>query len=258
MSFVLGVVAVTLAGLFLWGLVSPRSQWRVLVGWAVSDPYTHEPGGSGYGVRRLLSALGLAGLAVAVAVGASPQISASFSADAAPRTPVEVMWGDPGPHLVPRVVYGVPTLTPEFVAMPVLAYQSLERADDGLPGYLLTLENFRMLGRSDIPGMIGSAPAPGLSPFTSASLVVNVRGPLLCIPRQAIVVETETAVQIGIFYGLPDRPDGAPLDHAGGCPAGDPLTASVLIPIGLSAPLGDRDVQLLDGTPVPGVAVVGD
>ena len=258
MSFVLGVVAVTLAGLFVWGLISPRSQWRVLVGWAVTDPYRNEPGGSGYGVRRVLSGVGLAGLAIAVAVGASPQISSTFSADAPARSPLEVMWGEPGPHLVPRAVSGVPTPPAELVPVPVLAYQSLERASDELPGYLLTIDNFRLLGRSEIPGLIGSRPPEGLSPFSSASLLLHVRGPALCIPRQAVVVETETAVQVGIYYGLPDRADGAPVDHIAGCPAGDPLTTSLLIPIGLGAELGDREVQSLDGTAVPRVAVVGD
>jgi hypothetical protein len=62
-------------------------------------------------------------------------------------------------------------------------------------------------------------------------------------------------VQIGIYYGLPDPADGSVVDHTKGCPPGAPVTASLLIPIALSAPVGDRQVQALDGTPLPGVAI---
>ena len=257
MNWVFGVVAVTLALLFAWGLLAPRSQWRVLGAWAVSDSYAHEPGGSGYGLRRLLSAVGLLAVGLVLALGATPMLTADTRDPAPPRTAVEAMWGHPAPHLVARVVRGAPAADPTLAAGSVLAFQSLEDAEE-LPTYLLNIPTFSLLGARDVPGLIGAEPEKGLSAFGAAQLVVKVRGPILCIPRQAVVVETETTVQIGIYYGLPDSADGAPRDHLAGCPADGPLTASVLIPIVLAAPLGDRDVQLLDGSSLSHVPVVTD
>jgi L-aminopeptidase/D-esterase-like protein len=95
----------------------------------------------------------------------------------------------------------------------------------------------------------------------SASIVVHVRGPVLCIPKSAVVIETETTVQVGVYYGLPDPlpgPDGSvtPVDSVAGCPADAAVTGSVLVPLQLSAPVGDREVQSLDGTPIGRVQVV--
>jgi hypothetical protein len=78
----------------------------------------------------------------------------------------------------------------------------------------------------------------------------------LCIPRAAVVVESDTTVKIGLYYGLPDSADGSPVDNTKGCPINSPVTASLLIPIDLTAPVGDRTVESLDGTELPSVRVV--
>jgi hypothetical protein len=240
-SWVFGAVAVTLGALFLWGLVAPRTQWRALVGWSVSDPNANEPGGAAYLVRRVLSAVGLVGLLV-VGLGAAGPVLALFPSDAPPIPPVRAMWGTPEPQIVNRVFAASAAPSGTLSEMPVIGYQDL---GDELPDYLIDLTPFTLLGNADPPGYLGSNPDPGVLAVGSADLVVNVVGPVLCIPRDVVVIETEDAVQIGVFYGRSD--DAGVSDQVTACPADSSLTGSVLVPIDLSEPLGDREVQTLDG-----------
>lgn len=256
MSWVFGAVAVTLAIVFVWGLIAPRSQWRVLSGWSVSDSFAHEPGGGGYGLRRLISAVGLAGVVVVVIIGATPVIQERLRPPPPPLTALQVMWGSPTPQLVDRVISPSTTIPDGLVEMPVLAYQVLDPSHD-LPTYLIDLTRFTLLGASAIPGLIGGAPDIGISSYASADILVNVRGPLLCVPRRAVAIETETMIQIAIYYGLPDSKAKSQPDNAEQCPPDSPVTGSVLIPLQLSAPIGTRTVQTLDGEPVTRVRVVG-
>lgn len=265
MTWVFGVIAASLGIYFLWGLVAPRSQWRVLSAWSVSNPYANEPGGASYGWRRLLSGLGVLGLGVVAVLGATPGLLAALPKDERVVPPVQMMWGAPAPQLVNRAIYGSATPPPGLVEFPALGYQDLDDLDE-LPPYLLELTEYTLLGDATPPGFIGSAPAEGFSGVGPADLVVNVRGPVLCIPREAVVIETETTVQIAIYYGLPDTrpapdaPDDAPPppapDHVAGCALDDPVTGSVLIPITLASELGDRTVETLDGTEIRRVKVV--
>lgn len=255
MTWVFGAIAVTLAIVFVWGLVAPRSQWRVLSGWSVSDTFANEPGRGGYGLRRLISALGLAGVAVVVIIGTTPLIEQRLRPPPPALTALQVMWGTPSPQLVARVIRPAAAPPEGLVGMPVLGYQVLDRTKD-LPEYLIDLKPFSLLGDSSIPGYIGAAPEAGTSAYASADILVNVRGPVLCVPRQAVAIETETTIQIGIYYGLPDSTDGSAVDHVAGCPSDASVTGSVLIPLVLSAPIGSREVQTLDGTPIAGVRVV--
>ncbi len=176
MDLVLGVCVVTLALLFTWGLVAPQSQWRILVGWSVSDEFTNEPGGSGYGIRRLVSGLGLLGLGLVVALAAAPSIASSLQPPAPPRTALETMWGPTEPQLVPRVVTGVTQAPEGLLEVRPLGYQDLDETEV-LPPYLLELAPFRLLGRTAVPGLIGTRLDDGISAFASADLLVNVRGP---------------------------------------------------------------------------------
>ena len=263
MSWVLGVVAVSLGLYFLWGLLSPRSQWHALSAWSVSNPHANEPSGASYGWRRLLSAVGVIGLVSVGAIASTPQLLAALPRDPAVTPPVEEMWGDPVPHLVNRSVYGSTTVPTNLVSVPVLGYQDLDELDD-LPPYVLELSSFTLLGDGVPNGYIGLTPAEGFSGVGPADLLVNVRGSVLCIPREAVVIETDSTVQIAIYYGLPDPapsgdPDAAPPtapDHVAGCPADDPVTSSVLIPITLASELGERTVQALDGSEIRKVKVV--
>ena len=58
MGWFFSILAITLGIIFVWGVFAPRSQWRALSAWSVSDEHAHEPGGTAYGWRRFLSALG--------------------------------------------------------------------------------------------------------------------------------------------------------------------------------------------------------
>ncbi|MCU1439068.1 MAG: fumarate hydratase [Rhodoglobus sp.] len=250
---------------FVWGVFAPRSQWRALSGWSVSDPHVNEPGGAAYFARRLLSGMGLIGLAAVMFVTSTAGMIPVRSAP--PLDDIERMWGSPAPQFVERVflTYGAPP--PGLAEMPLIAYQAFEE-DVDKPDYFLRLDRFTLLGESDIPGYIGQPPDEGFSAIGFADLVVQVRGPMLCIPRETLVVETEDTVTIAVYYGLPDpepvtdeqgnEVDAPAPDHVAGCSPDDPVTASLLIPVDLAAPVGDRRVLTLDGdelreVPVPTV-----
>jgi hypothetical protein len=262
-SWVFGVIAASLGVFFLWGLLAPRSQWHVLSAWSVTNAYAHEPGGASYGWRRLLSGVGVLGIGIVAVLGAAPTLFAKLPQEERVLPQEQVMWGTPAPQMVDRAIYGSSTPPEGLVSVPVLGYQDLDELDE-LPDYLLALTPFSLLGDQTPDGYIGSAPAKGFSGVGPADLVVNVRGSVLCIPREAVVIETDTSVQIAIYYGLPDPvvdpkadPDVPPPvpDSVAGCPLDDSVSGSVLIPITLGALLGDRTVETVDGTEIRKVDV---
>lgn len=246
MSWVFGALAITLGLILLWGVLSPRSQWRATMSWSASDPYRSEPGGAAYGVRRLISGLGLI---VLLGIGAITSISAVANqpGQASPPSVVESLWGAPEPRLVNRMVSPSGAAPAGLVEVPVLAYEDVE---DDLPDYYARLKEFLYLGAEDIPGYVGRLPDVGNGAFDFADLVINVRGPVLCIPRSVVMIETAEAVQIAVYYGRPDPADGSVPDNAVECATDSGVTGSVLIPLALVAELGDRTVQSLDGTPI--------
>lgn len=249
MSWAFGVIAATLGIVLLWGIFAPRSQWRALAGWSSSDPHRSEPGGAAYTVRRLLAGAGVLALATVVLVATAPVWLSGAQPVAPGLSVVEQMWGKPAPQIVNRSIKPLTAPPSGLVEFPILGFQPFDE-EAGSPEYLARLTTFTRLGVQQIPGYIGTLPDVGFSGVDFAELVVNTRGPILCIPRQAVVIESETTVQIGIFYGLPDSSDGSGVDHAAGCPLDSTLTGSVLIPIPLAAPVGSREVQALDGTPL--------
>ncbi len=218
----------------------------------VSHPNANEPGGAAYAWRRFISGLGIIGL---LAVAGAPWMASIVNPPrpGVPPTTIEQMWGSPAPHFVDRIIDGLTAAPTGLVEAPILGAQDF---DDGLPLYVRLLPSFSLLGNADVPGYVGSQASPGFSAEGSASLMVNVRGPLLCIPRQVVVIESETTVQIGVYYGLPDQPSGVTPDHVAGCPAAGVVTSSVLVPVSLSTPLGDRIVQDLTGAPVPVIYLI--
>lgn len=246
MELVFGTIAATLGLLLLWGLLAPRGQWRVLRAWSVVDPHRDEPGGAAFGWLRLSAGLGVAGLAVVGIVGASTAV-ANRPEPPPPPTPLQLMWGSPAPQLLDRVSLNLGVAPGDLTEMPLLGYQTF---DDGIPRYLLELSEFSLLGDPEPLGLEGTEPDKDSSAIGVSNLLVHVRGPLLCIPREIVVVETETTVQIGVFYGLPDDPAGAPVDHVASCRPDDPLTGSLLIPVQLSGPVLDRQVLDLAGEPI--------
>ena len=256
MTWVFGVIAVSLGVYFLWGLLAPRSQWHVLSAWSVSNPHAHEPGGASYGWRRLLSGVGVLGLGAVAVLSSAPDLVAALPQETRPVSAVQVMWGAPDPQIVNRSVSGSATVPTGLVEVRIDGYQDLDELDE-LPPYLLGLRTFRMLGDESPRGYIGVTPADGFSGIGPADLVVHVRGSVLCIPRDAVVIETDTTVQIAIYYGLPDpaQADAPAPDHVAGCPANDPVSSSVLIPITLTSELGDRTVETLEGDEIRKVNV---
>lgn len=239
------MLAVTLGIVLLWGLFAPRSQWRALQGWSMSDPHGNEPSTSTYVLRQVLFAVGLVGMG-AVALSLYLSYLASLPPPPKPLTPIEQMWGSPDPDIVNRVVTPL-TLPPAgLVEQPILGFQEFI-VDEPLPEYLIELDHFVRLGDTDVSGMIGEAPPTGSSALEFADMMVHVRGDVLCIPREVVVVETAETVRIAIYYGRPNADDGGSSDHASACPPNPSVSLSLLVPIDLAEPLGDREVQTLDG-----------
>lgn len=246
-------LAVTLGMVFLWGLLAPRSQWRMLSSWRVADPLEFEPGSVAYGIRRLFFGLGLASMA-AIAIGSGVDYVAHLPPPPTPHTSLEKMWGLPDPYLVDRVVSPLTSPPADMVDQPILDYQSWDA--DQTPSYLRTMTPFTRVATPVINGYIGHPPDRGLTGADTADLVVHVRGNVLCVPRAAVVTETANTVKVGIYYALPVPTDGSAIDSATTCARSQTATVSLLIPIGLQAPVGKRTVQSLDGTPLVAVRLV--
>lgn len=235
---------VVLSGVLLWGLIAPRSQWRVLFGWSTHDPDASEPGDGVHGLRRALSALGLLGV---LAVGGL-QLAALVldrPIEGPEPTALDRMWGTPTPRLVDRVVVPTTEVPERYIASAIDGYQALDRGYP--PNYLADLPRFSFLGEPSPSGLVGSAPVSGFTGYGSGDLIVSVDGPLACIPRLVVATETELIVQLGVFWGLPGAVDQ---DHAAGCDLDSPVTQTVLVPVQLTGELGDRLLVSLDGVPL--------
>lgn len=257
MTSVFVALAATSGILVLWGLLAPRSQWRAILGWSVSDPHANEPSTTSYVIRQLLFVLGLGGIAF-VGISAYLNYLDGIPEPAPPPTPVQQMWGgDPAPRMVNRVVPVGSSPPQTLVDTRILGYQEADEQGK-FADYLLDLDEFALLGDTSPAGLIGGDPRDGFSGISTAELVVHIRGDLLCIPRRAIAIETETTVQIAVYFGLPDREDGETQDHLAACEPEPVVANSILLPIELAAPVGDRDVQYLDGSPIQRVPVVVD
>lgn len=64
MNFLTAALLVGLGILTLWGVISPRSEWRTLVGWSRRDAYLGEPGPATAGLVRVVSVVALAALVI--------------------------------------------------------------------------------------------------------------------------------------------------------------------------------------------------
>ncbi|QYH36823.1 fumarate hydratase [Salinibacterium sp. M195] len=241
-------VAVPLGVAALWAIFAPRNQWRSLFSWSVSNAHNSEPGGAAYAYRQIIAAVALS-IALLAVVLTMVWTSAREPVEAPVANSVEQIWGSPQPLLVYRSFQPAGAADANLVDVPIEGYLPVND-DERAPLYLLDLEPFSRLGTTNIPGYIGSAPAETDSTITRADVVVKVRGPLLCIPRRVVAVETPERVQLSVLYGMPTPSDGSAPDNVVGCPVGEDLTASVLIPIRLNDPIGERTVETLDGAPL--------
>jgi len=249
-TWVLAAVAGALGLLLAWGLVAPRSQWRVFHGWATRDPDAAEPGDAVHGVRRFISAVGLVALIAVVGVVVWNRVAEQPVA-AAPANAVERMWGTPTPRLIDRVVVPQGAQPEGLVEGPVTGYQELERGF--APTYLVTMPRYALLGDPAPDGLVGADPGDGFNAFGISDLLLEVEGPLLCIPRALVLVDGETEVRVGVHWGLPGASEQ---DHVAGCRL-DGMLQRVLIPVQLPDALGDR-IVVSAGEPVSVVEVQED
>jgi hypothetical protein len=244
--------AALLAAFFVWGLFSPRSQWQVLASWSRRNPDASEPGATAYAFHRILSGLGVTTF-VTVGVVAGVSYLNSLPAPEPPKTALQQMWGSgPKPLVVDRVVRSADAPDASLAEERILGYQLVDNVNH-VPRYLVFLDTYNPPGPDD--RLIGGQPSSGFAALDSAELVVNVRVKPQCAPLQAVVVETAEVVQVAIRSGIAAPVGGA----AGGhdfCAGGSTVGPSLLIPIDLSEAVGEREVQLLDGTPLPQVKLV--
>ena len=199
--FLIAVMAVT-SILFVWGLLSPRSQWQLLVGWTRSNPRESEPGGGAYGVARLLSLVGILGVIAIVAVWAVPRMERPLITVSPPQALVERLWGVPAPVVADRVITPLGSAPDGLVSQRLSGYQLVD-STARTPGYLFTLTAVRGEGLGSEQGFLGGVPAPGTTALDGADFVVGVRVDILCIPQQLVVTQSTTAVQVGVFVGQP-------------------------------------------------------
>ena len=259
MSWLAVSVAVALTCLAFWGFVHPRSQWRVLQSWSASDTHRAEPGGASYRARRILSGSALLAVTAVLLSAALPKLIEPRH-ESAP-TFIEVMWGSPEPRLLDRVVRSGATAPEGMVAAIIFGYQAI--GADGPPVYLLDVPRYSRLGVAVPPGLVGNYPGDGFTAAGSAEILINVLGPLLCIPREVVIEETETTVRIAVYFGLPDAPDApagsvpeaesgaAAAAAAAACQQDAPIKESLLMSLELSAELGDRSVETATGIAIP-------
>lgn len=250
----LDVVIVSLAIIFLWGLIAPRGQWRALLSWTYRDPHAHEPSGAAYLLYRVVAALGIAGM---VASGLFLYLSAEASRPppSHPPTAAEKMWGFPEVVVVDRIFKSVEKTPTELVSQPILGYQELigRRRE---PGYLFDLKTFETPQATTENGLIGTPPTPGLLALDTGNLVVQVQGDPLCFPRVVVVKEGSNTVTIGVYYGQANPADHSNEENVADCSTiADMHSIPTLIPIRLETPLDGRKVVTVEGNAVRKVAL---
>ncbi len=240
------IVLGSLGVILLWGLLAPRSQWRVLVSWSYRDPHTDEPSGSAYLLYRVVAAVGIATMVTSGILTYQVYLN-NLPKPPEPPTAVELMWGTTAPVVVNRVIISVGTAPKNLVEQPILGYQVVD-GQTRQPPYLFKLAPFALDTATTENGYIGVDPEPGLTALDTAELVVQVKGDPRCFPHAAIVRETEETVSVAVFYGQKNPTDGAHTENLADCNIlASGANVSTLIPIRLASPLKERQVLTLEG-----------
>lgn len=255
MNLLLVVVLGGLTILTAWGFVAPRSQWRALTGWSYREQAGGEPGAIIVGIHRCVAGIAL-GTLVTLAVGGASVAGGAIGPNrhASERTitdPVRLLWGSPDPMVVNRVFVPVNTPPTGLTRSTGLRYQAVSPKNRS-PQYLFSLGIYARPHASATDNFLGADPTVGFTALDTANIVVQVRADSRCTPQQVFVVESSTAIALAVYYG---RPAGESLDAKALAAPCDPKatgdkSSSVLIPIDLGAPIGDRAVLNLEGTSI--------
>ncbi|MBX3091485.1 MAG: hypothetical protein KF801_03140 [Cryobacterium sp.] len=255
MTTLLIVVLASLALVFFWALVAPRSQWRVLFSWSYRDPHRDEPSGSAYLLIRLVALLGIASMATSAFLAYRDHVD-NRPQPAPPPSAVERMWGSPDPVVVNRVITSASKPPKNLVDQPILGYQGMS-GQTRQPPYLFRLPSFDLSAATTENGFIGKKPEPGLVGLDTAGMVVFVAADPMCFPHAAVIRETSDSVSIAVYYGQASPKDGSNKDNVALCNVrASGLNVSTLIPIPLSSPLGERKVLTLGGDPIRAVPLL--
>jgi hypothetical protein len=164
-------------------------------------------------------------------------------------TPVERMWGTPTPRLFDRLIIPQSTEPEHLVSGPIDGYQVLERGF--APAYLVSMPRFAYLGDRSPEGLVGVDPGSEFTAYGLSDLLLEARGPLLCVPRAVVGVETDTEIRFSISWG---RPGPDQQDHRAECRM-DGMLQTVLIPVQLASDLDELQIVTLGGVPVGEVPV---
>lgn len=241
---------------FLWGVVSPRSQWHVLIGWTRGDPRLSEPGSVAYAASRMLSLIGmivLVGTAASWIVGSATVVTPVREREPGPT---ETVWGQPRSYVVDRVFTPLQNPPEGLVLQAITGYQLVDGSRNS-PDYLFASGKIREAGMAAQPGFLGVVPLPGTIALDTADLIVHVRGDDRCIPQRVVLVPVDGGVQIGVFFGQPTPVGAEEAVDTANCDPDPPgaRTRGFLIPIDILGDLADGAVQSLGGEPI---ALVSD
>jgi hypothetical protein len=258
MSSLIIAVMIAFAILTVWGLISPRGQWRALAGWSRRDSGEGEPGPLGVALHRTVSAVALVVVVVGSISLANPvreELPRPIDVPAR-MTAVERMWGSPAPIVLNRVFAPVSAPPGGVVVQPVLRYQAVVGAQR-TPSYLFALKNFTRKGAKPGDGYIGSSPPVGLTALDSADLVLQVRADKRCIPYDVALVETEDSVTVGVYFGQPNAAGSGNDANVTQCDTGlsGSKSVSMLIPVDLKSAVAARAVRNFDGSTIESAGV---
>lgn len=246
------LIVVVAGGIFLWGVISPRSQWQLLQGWAFRNPEANEPSDAAYALTRIGSAVSIVVLLVA-AFNLQSLTSSDDDKGAPAMTPVKAAWGSVIVSIVNRTFTPLPAPsgTAGVTMVELAGYSSID-PEARTPEYVWDAFDFMEMYIKE--GLIGQRPAGGKA-IDTADLVVGVTMGFSCFPREAVVREGIETIVVGVGFG------GDPTQRPRSCRAETPSTQpgfssnqTLLIPIDLKRPLGERSVIDLGGKPIEDVS----
>ncbi|MDR6319019.1 hypothetical protein [Actinoplanes couchii] len=171
------LLLVPIVALSLWGLISPRSQWRVLASWSYRDPAANEPSDAAYLGTRLVN-LVIIGCLVWATVGlanlekpgarAGATTTPTPTVEATSLAPVSTMAAVGGKEL--RAAFGVdeasivrpPVSAQPPDSVPTVSVRRWQKADPGDPPAYLSNALGGQSGTWLVLGVRADAPPVGV------------------------------------------------------------------------------------------------